>query len=110
MDDSARLFKGGKDGVVLIAGKADESELMKRLLLPRNHDDHMPPKEKPQLNEQEIAVLNWWIASGAPFHKKVQELPQTDKIKPVLLSFENTGPENKSPDEIPLKPVKPGGF
>ena len=30
MDDSARLFKGGKDGIVLIAGKADESELMKR--------------------------------------------------------------------------------
>lgn len=107
MDDSARLFKGGKDGIVLIAGKADESELMKRLLLPRNHDDHMPPKEKPQLNEQEIAVLHWWIAAGAPFHKKVQDLPQTEKIKPALLSFENVGSQEKTPDEIPLEPVKP---
>ena len=107
MDDSARLFKGGKDGIVLIAGKADESELIKRLLLPRNHEDHMPPKEKPQLNEQEIAVLHWWIASGAPFHKKVQELPQTEKIKPALVSFENAGSQEKAPDEIPLEPVKP---
>lgn len=107
MDDSARLFKGGKDGIVLIAGRADESELIKRLLLPRNHEDHMPPKEKPQLNEQEIAVLHWWIAAGAPFHKKVQDLPQTEKIKPALLSFEKIGSEDKFPGEIPPELVKP---
>ncbi|HKH62380.1 MAG TPA: c-type cytochrome domain-containing protein [Flavitalea sp.] len=106
LDDSLRLFKGGKDGIVLIAGKADESEMIKRLLLPRNHEDHMPPKEKPQLNEREIAVLHWWIASGAPFHKKVQELPQTEKVKPALLSFQNTGTEKEVPSDIPLKPVK----
>lgn len=106
MDDSARLWKGGKDGIVLIAGKADESEMIKRLLLPRNHEDHMPPKEKPQLNEQEIAVLHWWIASGAPFHKKVKELQQTGKLKPILLSFQNASPEKKLISDIPLAPVK----
>jgi mono/diheme cytochrome c family protein/uncharacterized membrane protein len=106
LDDSARLWKGGKDGIVLIAGKADESELIKRLMLPRNHEDHMPPKEKPQLTEQEIAVLHWWVASGAPFHKKVKELRQTEKIKPVLLAFESTGNEKQTLPEIPPEPVR----
>ncbi|MGZ5133754.1 MAG: c-type cytochrome domain-containing protein [Flavitalea sp.] len=106
VDDSARLRKGGKDGIVLIAGKADESEMIKRLLLPRNHEDHMPPKEKPQLSEQEIAVLHWWVASGAPFHKKVKELQQTEKVKPALLSFQKTGNEKPRVPDIPGTPVK----
>jgi uncharacterized membrane protein/mono/diheme cytochrome c family protein len=106
MDDSARLWKGGKNGIVLVAGKADESEMIKRLLLPRNHEDHMPPKEKPQLNEQEIAVLHWWIASGASYHKKVKELQQTEQVKPALLSFQRTGLEEKLVSDIPASPVK----
>jgi uncharacterized membrane protein/mono/diheme cytochrome c family protein len=105
LDDSARLWKGGKDGIVLVAGKADESEIIKRLLLPRNHEDHMPPKEKPQLNEQEIAMLHWWIASGAPFRKKVKELSQTEKIKPILLSLQSTGTEKLLVSDIPTDPV-----
>ena len=105
MDDSARLWKGGKDGIVLIAGKPDESEMIKRLLLPRNHEDHMPPKEKSQLNEQEIALLHWWIASGAPFHRKVKDLPQTEKLKTVLVSFQGTGPIETISD-IPTQGVE----
>lgn len=105
MDDSARLWKGGKDGIVLVAGKPDESEMIKRLLLPRNDDDHMPPKEKPQLNDQEVALLHWWISAGAPFNKKVKELPQTEKQKTVLISFEGAGPETAISD-IPVKPVE----
>ncbi|MBC7827255.1 MAG: hypothetical protein H7122_05890 [Chitinophagaceae bacterium] len=108
MDDSARLWKGGKDGIVLIAGKADESEMIKRLLLPRNHEDHMPPKEKPQLNEQEIALLHWWIASGAPFRKKVKEVKQSETIKPILISFQNNGPEKKLISDIPVTAVNRG--
>src|SRR5215472_7903632 len=81
MDDSLRLMKGGKDGVVIIPGNAEKSEMIKRLSLPREDDDHMPPKEKPQLTQQEIALIHWWIAAGAPFDKKAKELDQTDSIK-----------------------------
>jgi hypothetical protein len=48
MDDTTRLMKGGKDGVIILSGKGDESELIKRMLLPKDDDDHMPPKEKSQ--------------------------------------------------------------
>jgi hypothetical protein len=44
VDDPQLLIKGGKDGEVIFPGKAEESELVKRLLLAREDEDHMPPK------------------------------------------------------------------
>lgn len=105
MDDSVRLLKGGKEGIVLVAGNADESEMIKRMMLPRNHEDHMPPKEKPQLTEQEIALLHWWIASGAPFNKKVKELQQPEKIKPALTSLQNASTEVATTSDVPTDEV-----
>jgi len=105
MDDSLRLMKGGKDGVVIIAGKAEKSEMIKRLSLPRGDDDHMPPKEKPQLSEQEIALIHWWIASGASFNKKVKELDQPDEIKPALLALQKVEEKKITVPDIPATPV-----
>ncbi|MEX6688923.1 c-type cytochrome domain-containing protein [Danxiaibacter flavus] len=89
MDQQELLMKGGKDGVVIKPGNTDESEIIKRVLLPREDEHHMSPKEKPQLTQKEITVIKWWIGNGAPFDKKVNQLPQADSIKPVLLSFQN---------------------
>lgn len=105
MDDSLRLMKGGKDGVVIIPGNAAKSEMIKRLSLPREDDDHMPPKEKPQLTQQEIALIHWWIASGAPFNKKVKELDQSDSIKSALTALQNEQPRKIVAPEIPPTPV-----
>lgn len=62
--------------------------MIKRILLPRNDEDHMPPKEKPQLKENEIEILHWWVSTGATFDKKTKELAQPEKIKPILLSLQ----------------------
>jgi len=105
MDDSLRLMKGGKDGVVIIPGNAEKSEMIKRLSLPREDDDHMPPKEKPQLTQQEIALIHWWIAAGAPFDKKARELDQTDSIKSALTALQNEQPRKVVAPEIPSAPV-----
>lgn len=107
MDKPELLMKGGKNGEVIHAGKAAESEMIKRLLLPREDDDHMPPKEKPQLNEQEIALLHWWIATGASFDKKVKDLEQPEKIKPVLLALQNEPEEIKIEQDLPETPAPP---
>lgn len=74
LDLPEHIMKGGKNGVVLIAGKIDESEMIDRLQLPLDDDDHMPPKEKRQLSLQEIEILKMWIASGADFEKTIVEL------------------------------------
>ena len=100
MDSPEYLMKGGKEGETIVAGKAEESEMIKRLLLAREVEHHMPPKEKPQLNERQIALLHWWIEEGADFTKKVKDLPQPEKIKPVLLSMQGK-PEEKALSTVP---------
>jgi uncharacterized membrane protein len=87
LDSPDYMAKGGKEGVVFLAGNAMGSAMIKRALLPENDEGHMPPKGKTQLTEDEIALLHWWIQSGASFTKKVNEIPQTDKVKPVLATL-----------------------
>ncbi len=84
------ILKGGKDGKIIVAGKADESDLIKRILLSKESKDHMPPKEKPQLSKQDIDLLHWWVTSGADFNKKVNAFSQTEKIKPLLVALQST--------------------
>jgi len=105
MDDISRLMKGGKDGVVIIPGNAEKSEMGRRTSLPREDDDHMPPKEKPQLSEDQIALIHWWITSGASFDKKVKEVDQPDNIKPALLALEKIAPTKINVPDIPAVPV-----
>ncbi|GAB3247918.1 ribonuclease inhibitor [Larkinella harenae] len=87
LDNPDMIRKGSEDGPVVVAGKADQSRLVKVCLLPEEDDDHMPPKGKPQLTDHQIALLSWWINQGAPFDKKVAELKVTDDIKPALASL-----------------------
>ena len=106
MDQPDLLMKGGKDGVVLQAGNADKSELIKRIRLAREDEHHMPPKEKPQLTEKEIALLHWWIAGGASFDKKTKDLTQPEKIKPILLALQSAVIEKKPDFSIPSAPIE----
>ena len=106
MDDSLLLIKGGKDGKVIISGKPDESDLIKRVLLPVDNEDHMPPREKPQLTEAQIALLKWWISNNNDFTKKVKELEQPAPIKPVLLALQHISPLNSTDDDLPVQTIE----
>lgn len=102
LDEATYILKGGESGKTLVIGNADESELIKRLLLPLSDEDHMAPKEKPQLSVNEIALLKWWITNGADFKKKFKDLPQSAQIKPVLTSLthaDGATAKNEADDE-----------
>ena len=99
------IMKGGKDGVVILAGKPGESVLIKRILLPREEEHHMAPKEKPQLTVSEISLIRWWIEEGASFTKKVKETNQPEKIKPILMGLQRTDQGPDDTDDIPSTPV-----
>ena len=103
LDEPSFILKGGKDGEVIKPGNTEESDMMRRLLLPRNDEDHMPPKEKSQLKDNEIALLHWWIATGATFDKKAKDLEQPEKIKPVLLALQKE--VKKVIPDLPQTPV-----
>ena len=91
LDQLALILKGGEGGPGLIVGKSAESDLIKRCLLPESDDDHMPPKGKPQLTNEQIALLSWWIEQGASADKKVVELKKSDLVKPALASLSSGG-------------------
>lgn len=103
LDNPDFIQKGGKNGEIVVAGKVVDSELMRRLLLPKSDEKHMPPKEKNQLSEAEIKLLHWWIESGAAYDKKVKDLPQTEEIKPLLAALQKGG-ASSTPAEVAIWP------
>jgi mono/diheme cytochrome c family protein/uncharacterized membrane protein len=102
LDDSVWIVKGGKDGVVVRPFHAEESGLIKRMLLPVEDEHRMPPKEKTPLKEREIALFQWWVGQGADFSKKVKEFPQPGKIGGYLLALQgdSVGGSALAPDGV----------
>lgn len=66
LDSKEFIMQGGENGVVVVPGEPSESELMRRVTLPREHKDAMPEKGE-GLSEKEIAWLKFWIEQGAPW-------------------------------------------
>lgn len=107
LDGPSFIDAGGKSGKAIVAGDISNGELMKRVLLSAENDDHMPPKQKPQLTKSEIELLSWWISSGADYHKKVAELKQTNKVKPYLTSLQSGSKSSATVQtDIPEKSVE----
>ncbi|MHA8102443.1 c-type cytochrome domain-containing protein [Aquirufa nivalisilvae] len=101
MDSPEYMLKGGANGVIFVAGKPEESDLIKRILLDPSHEDHMPPKGKVNLTEDEISLLQWWVKEGAHFNKKISEIPFDARIKTILTKYTQ---ENKSTENY-ISPV-----
>lgn len=59
--------QGIRDGEVIVPGKPDASEMLKRISLPPTDEDVMPPIKggAQSLSDAERAVLREWIAGGA---------------------------------------------
>ncbi len=106
LDQPELIMKGGKDGKVLAPGEPDKSDMMKRLLLPREDKDHMPPKERKQLTESEIKLIHWWIGNGADFTKKVKDYGASDSIRPLFAALQIQDERKNIPnDEVPTVSV-----
>ncbi|MEO8415543.1 MAG: c-type cytochrome domain-containing protein [Ginsengibacter sp.] len=105
LDDPQWIMKGGKHGTILNANP-EQSKLLKRLLLPVDDDDHMPPRQKPQFTEKEITLIHWWMDAGSDFNRKVKDCKQPELIKPYLLSLQSDHEEKKEIAIIPTEPVE----
>ena len=89
MDTHELLLKGGEGepGKTVIPGKADESLAITRVKLPLDDDDHMPPEGKEQMNDEETALLHWWIQEGASATLKVKDAKFPPQMKPLVDSL-----------------------
>ncbi|MDA1008343.1 MAG: hypothetical protein O2800_04995 [Planctomycetota bacterium] len=63
ISEALTLVPEEDEPAVIVAGRPDESDMMRRLTLPSDHDDVMPPDER--LSAKDIAILRAWIAQGA---------------------------------------------
>lgn len=84
LDNPASIVKGGKNGPALSPGEPDKSLMFVNCTLPLEDEAHMPPKGKPQLTQQELAVLRKWIGMGAPFGTTA-----TTAASPPLMASDN---------------------
>lgn len=87
LTDSAVIMSGGMSGELFVAGNPQMSLLVKRMHLPTEEKKHMPPGGKPQLTEEEQALLYHWIQSGAPFASRVMDLPEEDTLRAMAVKL-----------------------
>ena len=90
LDTYEGILEGGQSGPVVVAGRPGSSELFERIHLPLEDKQHMPPKGKAQLTDDEIAVLTWWIEAGAPHTDTLRALEARPEIR---LAFSRTLPD-----------------
>ncbi|MFN7120362.1 MAG: c-type cytochrome domain-containing protein [Saprospiraceae bacterium] len=74
------LLKGGKNGALWQANDVENSLLLQRVKLPLEHEEHMPPKEKPQLTASEIHLLQTWIQAGANVKQTLADIKPGDSL------------------------------
>lgn len=82
------LERGGASGPAFVAGNAGASLLVERMRLPLDDEEHMPPADKPQPSAAQIAMIEAWIAAGAPFEGRI-ELPVAPAVSAPTAQVES---------------------
>lgn len=78
LDLGSAILRGGDSGPSVVAGKPEESLLLKAVLGTSDTVSRMPLK-KPSLGEAEVAVIRWWIEAGAKVPPDMRAETKTSK-------------------------------
>lgn len=113
MSSFESLLKGGENGSVIIPSDSEKSELIRRVTLPRDHDDFMPAEGKKPLTEEEIQLIYWWIKEGNADPKVLlteadEELIVWAKPKLNILGAETTAISKI--DTVQIQALENAGF
>jgi len=93
MSSLAELLKGGEVGNTIIPQSPEESELIRRLHLPSEDEEHMPPEGKRPLNANEIQILERWIALGASDTLRLEDLENSESLAVLVKELMRPDPE-----------------
>lgn len=103
METKELFLKGGEDGVPWDTTKADLGVMMRRIHMPLDEKEHMPPKGKPQLTDNEMFIIHEWVKRGADFEKKFTDMLPNDTLyvigKKVLPSASDENYDFAAADE-----------
>jgi len=98
MHEMELFLEGGDEEIALEPGNVEESFFITTLHLPIDDDYHMPPESKPQITENEAALLEFWVTSGAATDKKFSELNPSPEIETALNAILNASPQDGDDD------------
>jgi uncharacterized membrane protein len=96
------IMSGGEEGSIISILNPQQSEMLKRIHLPRDEKKHMPPKAKTQLSKAEIKLIEEWIGVGASENSIIADLGFPTAL---FTSFFPTDETGIYPD-IVLEPIK----
>ena len=71
--DHDAVQRGGETGPVVVPGDPAASELLRRVMLPPDHEDFMPAEGATPLTAVQTGVIAWWIELGAPDQGRLAE-------------------------------------
>ncbi|MCK0137384.1 c-type cytochrome domain-containing protein [Arenibacter sp. S6351L] len=94
MTSISELIKGGESGPALVSGDPEKSELIRRLHLPVEDEEHMPPEGKKPLTDDEIQILERWIALGASDTLKLSHLDNSEPLVGMVKKMMDSGTKN----------------
>lgn len=77
VDSIAALRTGGDSGAGIVPSDTSRGEVLRRLRLPLEDDEHMPPASAPQFTAKELQLLEGWIAHGATTDLPASKLSST---------------------------------
>lgn len=103
MDSYELLVKGGKEGDGIVPGNSAKSNIIYRCELPEDDDEHMPPESKTDIEDHELAVIKWWIDSGADPKKTVAQLEITDEIRGAIAKLDRSIDPKSGKSEAPTQ-------
>lgn len=95
MTSHDHLLKGGESGSTVIPGDPDKSEIIRRLTLPVDDDDHMPPEGESPLTPDEVKILERWIALGASDTLRLDHLNTTEALTALIKEMMEPDPLEK---------------
>jgi hypothetical protein len=81
LDSQAAIKAGGDSGDAIDFEAVDKSELLRRVALPKGHDEVMP-KRGDVLSSADQKLLREWIAAGAPWQESEKDRKHWSYIAP----------------------------
>ncbi len=81
------MLQGGESGPALVPGNPEKSILLKRIHLPLDDEEHMPPADKIQLKTEEAVLIEQWIAEGASPDMKLSETTDNEHLSNAVAAL-----------------------
>ena len=101
LDDLAAMVKGGDAGPAIVPGDPDASLLVARMARPTSDGDRMPPDGAPGATPEELDLIVWWIARGAPETLRIRDALSPPHARALLEAAA------RGPTDAPRAPAPP---